>query len=261
MAGKEVLTLAASRGALSPAERAAAANTKLTEALLDPTCRPQQFGVLPEGDATVIVACARRLLVVTPDDALLAGTTVAALAGRWANDLKRAYEREKGALFSATLLRRAIFGLLYPVGLLLAVFLARLLFRRTRERLISYTEDSPGFRLGSVRLLSPGGERLLLTRGLTLIQWAVYILLFYIFLIVLFQNLPLTGRWAGQMFAPLLSLAERLLTESVRLLPRLALAALVVLLIRLALRAVGRIFRQVRAGRIRIDPILSADTA
>jgi small-conductance mechanosensitive channel len=92
-------------------------------------------------------------------------------------------------------------------------------------------------------------------------KWFAYFLATYLFLILLFEHVPRTAHWAARMIRPLAGLSDRLVTGTIDLLPRLALALLIAAVAHVVLRALGRLFEQVRAGRARLEPFLSRETA
>ena len=245
-------------GGLLRAERASAA---LDVALADPECDPAGLE-LRRGEAGVALhLCGAKLLEVTPADAQWEGRTVDETGERWAEALRVAFRQEKARHYPGELLRRASAGLVYPLLLLGALLLVRVVFRRWRTRLLDPPEGARGLTFGPLVLLATRAERGFAALLLRVVALVVYLLLGYAFVVALFRQIPLTETWARAMVAPLGELAGALGGGVLLLLPRLVLAAALIIGARLLLRAIGRLFDQVRRGRSGAGRFLSPETA
>lgn len=258
---RDVLVLSAAHGGMSPAGRAARANALLDDLLLDPECGPAGWSVVDEPPEAVVLACGRRLLVAGPADAAASGATPHDLAVHWHRELARAFTEEKRVQFSTRLVRRALIGLLYPIVAVLVAWMIRLAFRRVILRLTAPPAGRQGLRIGPLVLLGSPAERRILATLLTLLQWATLAFFGYVFAVLLLRQFPRTAAWARNMLQPLATFAAQAGPAAVALLPRLVAALLLLLGLRLVLRAIGRLFGEVRSGRLRMEPFLSRDTA
>ena len=258
-----ILTLRTDAGAQSASMRAAAANARIESLIEDPECGPERFRSVPgETAGTVVIeGCAKPLLTVTSEDAAIEGTDVAALAVRWETALGDAFGTTKQAVYSGRLVRRALLGLLYPLGFLVVLGLAHILFRRVSAWLLGAVGRAGGVAVGPARILRTEGERRWLRRGLAGIQLVVYLALSYLFLLGLFTQFPGTARWAVRMGRPMTALWRTLAEGASTILPPLVLAVLVFVAMWVALRAVGGLFGMVRTGRVRLEPVLRPETA
>lgn len=281
--GVEVLVLHAGVGGLSATERAAIATATIQESLADPDCGPERWSAATTADETVaLLLCDRRVLLVTSADTTWADGDVAQVASRWLERLREVYGEQQQVAFSASLLRRAIVGLLYPLGLILVVVALRIAARRAATRLraappaergeatVADAEAGVprgtrgkrvGIQLGGLRLLGKPAERQAAALVLRSLEWLAYLVVAYLFLVGLFGQFPATARWAGQMFDRLVALSDELGAGAVALVPRLLLVMVVLGMVRLLLRVVGQLFAQVQAGTVRMEPLLSQETA
>lgn len=245
------------RGDPARAERAAAA---LAEAIDDPECDADGLVVLREEAGTSLSICGARFLDVTAEDASWEGRTVDETAERWSARLRERFVAEKSARYSSALLRRALTGLVYPLLLIAAIVLARLGFRRWRQRLLSPPGGARGLRLGPLHLLATPGERRFLAALVSAAATLVYLVLGYAFVVALFREIPQTRGWARAMLEPLGEGLRQAGTGLLLLVPRLLLLVLLLVVLRLVLRSLTRLFDQVRRGEFRAEPFLTPDT-
>jgi len=261
VAGRPTISIEAEFSGLGPAARAAAATAALQSALVDPDCDATGITVEAAADGGQrIVACGRTVVEVGAADAAAQGVALTDLAERWGATLRSAWTLEKTARYSRRLIESALLGLAYPVAFLLALWLVRLLVRRLRAAVEKLPSDR-GLGLGPLVLLASATERAFLSRLVGLLSWVVYLLLGYVFLIALFDRFPRTAQWASQMLQPLRGLGGRIGEGLLQLAPRLLLLLVLLVATRVVLRALGTLFQQVRAKRLRLDPLLTADTA
>jgi small-conductance mechanosensitive channel len=246
------------RGDPGRVERAAAA---LESALADPDCGADGIVVLREGSGAALSVCGARFLEVTADDAAWEGRTVDETAARWADRVRQGFVAEKSARYSGALLRRAVAGLVYPLLLLSAILLARLGFRRWRKRLLDPPGEPRGIRLGPLHLLATSGERRFLATLVGAVSLLAYLVLAYAFVVALFREIPRTRGWARSMLEPLGEGWREAGPALLLLVPRLILVGVLLVLLRLVLRSLTRLFEQVRRGEFRAEPFLPPETA
>lgn len=241
-------------------ERAEAASRVLRETLADPACDADRFAVVaPEPGVLRIVVCGRTILGVSETDAAAEGVPADQLAVQWRDRLRTAWTKEKSSLFSRRLVEAAILGVLYPLVFLVLIVLLRMVVRRV-QRWLESIGGAEGIRIGPVLLTAEEGDRGLLSRLAGLLGWVGYLLLAYVFLIALFDRFPRTARWAREMLGLLGGFGSATGTTLLGLVPRLLALVLLLVIARVLLRSVGRMFEQVRARKLRIDPILTPDT-
>ncbi|HEX6853190.1 MAG TPA: mechanosensitive ion channel domain-containing protein [Candidatus Polarisedimenticolaceae bacterium] len=241
--------------------RADRATAALEAALADPACGPEEVVVVRDASGTSLSICGARLLEVTEDDAAWEGLSVDATAARWVERVRRDFVAEKAERYSGALLRRAVAGLVYPLLLLAAILLARLGFRRWRKRLLEPQGRARGIRLGPLHLLATSGERRFLATLVGAASLLVYLLLAYAFVVALFREIPRTRGWARSMLEPLGTGLREAGPALVLLVPRLIVVGVVLVLLRLVLRSLTRLFEQVRRGEFRAEPFLTPETA
>lgn len=258
---RNVLLLRSAHGMESPSERASLASEKIAQAILDPACPPESWRTEAMDEEVMILLCERRILAVTAGDATAEGLAPQALAETWTARLRTAYASEKHAALSALLLRRAIAGLLLPIGFLVVLLIVRLVAMRVEHWASARMRAGVSVRLGPVSISGNAFETGLLRILLSLFRWSLYAILTYAFLIALFRQFPVTARWAGAMLAPIVETGRQLGAQTFTLIPRLFLAALILVAVRLALRTVGLLFERVRKHGLRMEPFFSPDTA
>ncbi len=258
---REVITLRESVGGMSAVERAMVASVRIESAMPDPACGPEGWGVIARDSLLSIRLCDREILAVGAVDTLWEGGSLSHVAAQWTERLREAYAAEKQAVYSRSLLRRAITGLLIPLAFLAAIVLVRLTARRLRLWLLSAQRAGGGLRIGPIRLMSGSAERKVTAQIVLLLQWLAFIVLGYFFVIFILEQFPRTASWGVELADPLSGLAKQVRRFFVIFLPRLILALIVIGLARLVMRLIKRIFEQVRKGDIRAEPFLSVETA
>jgi len=251
-----VFTVHAGDGDTLPSARAQRAIDAIGAALNDPACSPESIAVEYDLDLPVIVACDRRVLAVGPLDVEREGESPDDVAFGWATALRAAFATEKQVAYSSHLLRRAILGLVLPLAFLGVGALLHLGSRRVRQRLHAPPTDA-GLRIGRLRVLASRAERVGTAQAVRVVTWIGYVALVYVFAAVLFRQFPATARWAARMVGPL-AVASSELGQWV---PVLGLVVLSGIVLRVVLALLGRLFEQVRAGQVRIEPFLSPERA
>lgn len=261
LGSREVLRIHAAAGGESPEERARRASVAFDVALSDERCENPAVGTRETQGSVELRVCGATVLVVFPEDAAWEGRALDATARRWAEAAGDALRREKAAAASRALLRRALTGLAYPVVLLVLLWLARRVFGHWRERLRRPPEGKAGVRVGPIHLLGSPAERRFAGILVAVVAWVVYLLLVYGFLAVLFRQIPRTQEWAAAMIEPVGGLLASVGEGFLGLVPRLVVLLVLVVALLAALRALGRLFDQVRRGQFRAEPFLTRETA
>jgi hypothetical protein len=256
-----VLSLRVDEGSLTPPERADIADAHLRDALQDPQCGPEFWKIIRDDENRILTICGKRVITVTPADAEREGTVVADLAARWSAVLEKAYAEEQQVVFSSRLLHRALTGLLLTLGYLGAVILVWFTASQIELRLFGKIEKSGGVKAGPVKLLSSSVERRVLMQFIFVLKIVASLVLTYLFLIAVFQQFPASARLAERMLLPLPGLMGEMAEGLLGLLPRISLGFLILLVTRVILGAIGRLFTRVREHKIRLEPLLSEDTA
>jgi small-conductance mechanosensitive channel len=242
----------------SAEERARQATAALAASLLDPECGPEMLAVIDDG-GPVIELCSRRVLGVSELDAQREGQTRDALARDWAERLRQEFGERKQSEYSRRLLHTAVVGLFLPLGYLLLLLLIRLAFQRLRR--LSAAGQTSGE--GASRLATLFGAatwRAVAQTGVV-VKWALYVMLTYVFAVSFLRLFPASARWATLLLQPLQQAASQLAPQLLSLLPRLFAAVLVLIAARAAWSMLSRLFEQIRAGRLRLEPMLSPETA
>jgi small-conductance mechanosensitive channel len=260
--GTELFVVRTPFGTLSPAERAERASRRLEEALLDPRIGPEQVIVVPSGADALIKAGELGILEVTAAEAAAHDSSPGVLADLWAGLIRQELGRRKSEAFSLVLVGRFLLGTIYPIGILLALWVGLILLHRAREWAGLLPESRlPVLKILDLELLGPFAARRLLLRLLGLLRAVLVVGLGYAFLLALFGQFPQTRTYVRGLLHVTLEALGRGLAEILSWMPRLLAALVILLAARLMIRLAGLIFSRVRAGRLAIPPLLTAETA
>jgi small-conductance mechanosensitive channel len=261
--GVELFVLRAPLGSLSPVERAELASRKLDEALRDPDVGPEQVITVPAGrNVALIQAGTWKILEVTPADAAAMDSSPAVLADLWAGQIRQELGRRKSEAFSLVLIGRFLLGMLYPVAILLVLWVGLHLLDRAREWVETRpAERVPVLRLLGLEILGSLAMRRLQLRLLGLLRFVLFLGLGYAFLLALFSQFPQTRLYARGMITFILDALSGGLAEILTWLPRILAGLVIVAAARLVIRLTGLLFSRVEAGRLAVPPFLTSDTA
>jgi small-conductance mechanosensitive channel len=255
VAGRTVFVLDGDFEGRDPVVRAREAADVIARALEDPACGAERIGVDTADGVPFVTACGRRVAAVTAESAAAAGASRDETAASWVRTLRPAFEDARIARASRTLLGRAILGVAIPVLFVAALLVTRLAMRRLRAQLLRVRDVRVGdVDLGATSLLRRAAEG-----ALRVVQWGVYLALTYVFVAVMLDRFGPEAPWRSDLLGPLLGLPGEVGRVAIALAPRLLAALLAIIAARFLLAAVGRLFSRVREGRIRLDPLVSAE--
>ncbi len=249
-------TLYAPLGQLSAAERARLAAVRIDEALADPACTPESFSLGEADGRPALFVCGRELLRAGPNDSIAAGLPAEEVARRWMEEIRPRFAREKAALYSASLLRSAVLGIVIPVLWLAALIATRFLYLRLRSVLLHPRWHRHAVEVGGVTLLSASGVRRLLASLLAVLRWVAYLVLTYGFAVAMLRLIPTTSAYGVRLTELVWRAASETGVALLGLLPRLVLLGLLALLLRASLRAVRRSFGGPHTAGITIQLLL-----
>jgi small-conductance mechanosensitive channel len=235
-------SLYAPLGQLTAAERAQLAAVRIDEALAEPACTPETFALGEADGWPGVFVCGRELLRAGPNDALAAGLPVDEVARRWMDEIRPRFAREKAALYSSSLLRSAVLGVVIPVLWLAALIATRFLYLRLRSVLLHPRWHRHAVAVGGVTLLSASGVRRLLASLLAVLRWVAYLVLTYGFAVAMLRLIPTTSAYGVRLTEMVWRAASETGAGLLGLLPRLVLLGLLALLLRASLRAVSQSF-------------------
>jgi small-conductance mechanosensitive channel len=254
-----VFTLAAARGGQSAEQRAAAASAALRRAAEDSSAAEVRVEV--EGDVAVVLAGARTLVELGPEDAAASGEPSAqAHAGRVAAQIRDALRREQSR--SATLTTLLSVALVALSGLM-ALFLARragILADNTRAWIAAHPDRVPAIRLRSIEVIRPASLRAAIHIGVGAAKALAQIGVAYGWVLIALSLFEPTRGYAEQLsgfvFGPLYALVVRLVSS----LPLLVVAVIAGIALIVLVRFVGLFFDSVGRGETTVD-WLPADLA
>ncbi|MCC6559484.1 MAG: mechanosensitive ion channel family protein [Polyangiaceae bacterium] len=251
--------LRAARGGQTAEQRAAAASAALRRALDDGGA--VDVRVEARGDAASVIAGARTIVELGPEDAAAAGDPAAAAhAERIAGQIRAALRKERSR--SATLMTLLSLALVVLSGLM-GLFLARragLLADQTRAWISEHPDRIPAIRLRSIEVIRPASLRAAIHIGVGAAKALAQIGLAYGWVLITLSLFESTRGYAEQLtgfvFGPLYALLVRLVSS----LPLLVVAVIAGIALVVLVRFVGLFFDSVARGETSVE-WLPADLA
>lgn len=258
--GRTLFTIRASLGSITAAERAAIANQKLEEIL---TQSPASIKTsLQKTDAGWVVRVNDRAIVsVTEGDAKAEGTAVDSLAQRWAAAIGHGLEEEGHSRTRYAFWKRVLLTSLI-VAIALFLFLAlRWGRRRITRGLEARKHRIRGLRVRELEILS--SEKIARTVSLAFrtAYWIVLAVVIAGAALAIFGQFPSTKSATFKVLAWLLNPLQDIGRGILRYLPNLFYILVIVVVTRIALRAVSFIFAQVERGIVSLEPWIHDDVA
>ncbi len=258
--GRRIVVFRTALGALSSAERAAAAASRIEVLVRDGTRDSVSARAIPEG--VLISAGARNVFTITPADVdTLHGESLPRLATGAAASLRSvlADAREAGSL--AHILTAAAFAILAT-----AVFLVLLrLLRFARRALFARLPAAAGARLrapsvGGFTLIAPENLLLFARRLVDLVAWAIGLFVAYLWLAFVLTRFPYTRPWGEALGAYLTTTVARLALSALSSVPGLFTVVLIVVATRWISRLISSFFDAVEAATVDV-PWVHPETA
>ena len=252
--GKELFLIRERILSFAPEERARAINARLARILENPGSPRSQVTVIDGETSSDLFAGEMLVMVVTEKDAAAEGKPRLQLARENAAKINSALEDYREGRSLSILLWSVLYALLATVALIVALLLIRLLFSRiyttidtlrtTRIRAVKIQD----FEVITADRLAAG--LLFLTRGVRVV---LMLLLLYFYLPLVFSFFPWTSGFAAKLteyaVAPLRAMGSALISS----LPKLIFVAVIILVMRYVIKAVGLLFAELEKGSISFE--------
>ena len=258
--GQTLFVLHSGVGSFSVEERAAAVNQRLQQIVasravtLQPEVRKSDLGLLIVVDGISIIS-------VTPGDAEAENVTAEALADRWSAVIHQGLIHTRAAREQLTFRRRlAITAAIIVAAIILLVILHRghrralLAVDRRKERIVP-------FRLGGLELVPQDRVFQWMIRAIRSVHVGLNLAVVAAALLLLFAQFPDTRRYAEKVVLWVLTPLRDLADGFVRYLPNLFYILVIIVVTRLAVRAVGFVFGHAEQGTITLEPWIHRDVA
>lgn len=263
LGGREILTFEApDPDGVAPLERTVLAQERLYRALSDARIGPDDVRARKRGSRYSVLAGDLLLFEIGPADAKAEGLPLEALTERWTGLLKLHFGQVKQRDFALRLLMKYLLALTYPL-LLVAALLILVRVRRSGLlwiHLIDENRPSP-FALGRFELISVRGVKLFLRGAFAAAVWLAGLAALYAFLLSTFYYFPATRGYATRMSATFADIASTVLGVLLGHFIRFVLICLVFGGCYAAVRALDRLFDEVAAGRVRLQPYVTVENA
>ena len=109
-----------------------------------------------------------------------------------------------------------------------------------------------GFKIGNYEFLPPARQLDVLLKGVSVLKWALYALVFYLSLPVIFSLFPFTKGWAQTLLGWILGPAENILWSFVNYLPNVFTIAVIYIITRYTVRFLQFIAAEIDSGNLKL---------
>ena len=245
---RRVFVIRAPRNGQAPAIRARK-TAQILERLIDEG-KVEEVRVQPDGELLVVYSGKTPIIQLSPQDAQAAGdASLAVHADAVATDIRQALTTE--------VRRRATANLVFSFSLVVLSGLIAFLLLRALSRLaqrigasLEAAKNIPGFRLGSVELLTPAAVKVAVGMALSVLRPILFVTLSYFWIVFALSLFPATAtfgqRVSGFVLAPVTTLVGRIGAT----LPMLALVAISAFATAMLLRFVRVFFDGIGRGEL-----------
>jgi small-conductance mechanosensitive channel len=260
MKGKTLFVINSGIEQLTPEERAQAISRRLQTILNSPPAKMETH--IGKADAGLQVMIGNEPIVtVTEGDAKAAGISQQELAEQWAATIQQNMsESAAEGSWRALLLRVGLTILILAAALVILILL-----RRGRRALKRYLESRrrsiPSVRFRGLELLSSHSVLRVLTRLLWVAYGIAGLVVTVAALLIVFAQIPDTRGYAYQVFLWLWDPFVAIMKGVLAYLPNLFYILVIVVVTRIAIRAVNFVFEQAHRGVISLEPWVHSDVA
>ncbi|CAD5253756.1 MULTISPECIES: mechanosensitive ion channel family protein [unclassified Imperialibacter] len=239
-------------GPVMPKERAANITKKIEVLYHDDNFKPDSLQVILNESTADITFGEMILMSVTDTDALWVGREKKALATEHATAISKGIEAERDANSWKNILMRVALTLLIIAGTYGLIYLLNRLFRKL-NLLIIVKKDSlfHGIRFRDYEILPPKRELDLTLRISTILKWAVFGLLMYISLPLLFSVFPFTRGWAATLFGWVWEPTKSILISIFSYLPNVFSIVIIYLATHYAIKFIKFVAQEIAAERLK----------
>ncbi|MEQ9379001.1 MAG: mechanosensitive ion channel [Imperialibacter sp.] len=239
-------------GPVMPKERAANI-TKKIEALYDnDSFKPDSLVVILNESTADINFRETILMSVTDTDALWVGQDKKVLAAAHATAISKSIEAERDANSWKNVIIRVALTMLIIAGTYGLIFLLNRLFRKLNLLIVLKKESFfHGIKFRDYEILPPKRELDLALRISTILKWAVFGVLMYISLPLLFSVFPFTRGWAATLFGWVWEPTKSILISIFSYLPNVFSIAIIYLATHYAIKFIKFVAQEIAAERLK----------
>jgi small-conductance mechanosensitive channel len=239
-------------GPVMPKERAANI-TKKIEALYDnDSFKPDSLVVILNESTADINFRETILMSVTDTDALWVGQDKKVLAREHATAISKSIEAERDANSWKNILIRIALTLLIIAGTYGLIFLLNRLFRKLNLLIVLKKESFfHGIKFRDYEILPPKRELDLTLQISSILKWAVFGVLMYISLPLLFSVFPFTRGWASTLFGWVWEPTKGILISFFSYLPNVFSIAVIYLATHYAIKFIKFVAQEIAAERLK----------
>jgi small-conductance mechanosensitive channel len=254
LGGKELFRIRQKVLSLSPKERALAISARISR-LAKSNLTPRNPVTVFDGETTSDLFVGEMLvLVVTEQDAAAAGTNRTLLARYLANRINSALEAYQEERSLHRLLMAGLYAFLATAALVALLLIFRVIFPRIHAKINSWrTTRIRSVKIQSVEVISAdriAASLITLTRGARAVLTA---LLFFFYIPLVCSFFPWTSGFAAKFIdyavAPLSAIGSAIVVY----VPNLFFVAVIILVMRYVIKAVGLLFTELHKGNITIS--------
>lgn len=240
-------------GSFSAYERAQAISNRIKKIRSDRNFKAENLQIIPSELALDITYGEITLMTVSENDALWSNKNKTELAANYKQIISNAiisYKQETGLI-----------NILKEIGLALLVLLILYFLLRNTLKLSLWLADKiksqegklfNGFKIRNYSLFDSGKQINFLLGMLSIFKWAVYIILIYIALPILFGIFPWTKNFASTLFGFILNPLKSILNSIWSYLPDLFTIIIVVILFRYIIKAIQFLKKEIESGALKI---------
>jgi small-conductance mechanosensitive channel len=258
--GETVFVLHAGVGSFTPQERADAANERLRR-LVKEEREPIKLEVKQIDLQWHLTAGDQSILAVTDQDARAEGKPAEGLAYQWEELLQERINRAQARTTRLTLVKRGLITALVISVAVVLLWLLRGAHRRLKRELETRRWHLPTWRFRGLEVVRAETLFGALKRGLLIAYLVSAVVLAFGALLLVFAQFPATRGYAAKvgfwLWKPLVDITR----GAVGYLPNLFYILVILLVTRVALRALSFVFKQAERGVISLEPWVQPDVA
>lgn len=199
-----------------------------------------------------VLAGENLLLVITPEDAKLAGHSAKLIAQSIAFRLKEILTEDRRAKSPREILIHSLYALGYLLGLVILLWGISALYRRFEKRLLAdHSRLRNGLKIKDFEILPAERITYFVLGVLKTTRIAVVLMLFYFFVPLVLSLFPWTAKLSPILLGYILNPLKQVLHGLVAFIPNLFFIALNILVVRFFLKFIRIFFNQIENGTLR----------
>ena len=238
----------------SPEERARAINARLARLVENPLSPRNPVTVYDDEASSYLLAGEVMIMVLTDQDAVAEGKQRPILAMEYATRINKSLETHREERSLRKLLEGGFYALLATAALVALLLLMRALFSRIRTAINSWQTNRPrSLKIQDFEVITADRVAMFLiffARGFRVV---LVLLLLYLYIPLVFSFFPWTSGFAEKLTDYALIPLRTMGTAIGSFLPKLIFIAVIILVMRYVIKAVGFLFAELEKGSISIS--------